>query len=164
MYVSSAKHQFVAVTISTEGGFTSSQRGSPFTTYFCPALESLLGIPYENEKWAAHVLPTEAVGSSVDRSCPLFMYTHYNICPWAAHCQLSRQELPTNFQSLYNIWPWAAHRQLRLLDYIVGSSVGSSNLNAEKVVGSGQLQHRFSICLRIITIHSNCSCMHLGKI
>ena len=29
--------------------------------------------PYENEKWAAHGQPTEAVGSSVDRSCPLFM-------------------------------------------------------------------------------------------
>ena len=95
---------------------------------------------------AAQGLPTEAVGSSVDRSFPFFMYTHYNICPWAAHGQLSGQELPTNFRSLYNILPWAAHRQLKLLDYIVGSSVGSSDLNTEKVVGSGQLQHRFSSC------------------
>ena len=47
--------------------------------------------------------------------------------------------LPTYFQSHYNIWPWAAHRQLRLLNYIVGSS----NLNDEKEVGSGQFIHSF---------------------
>ena len=54
--------------------------------------------------------------------------------PCAAHELLSGQELPTNFQSLYNI---SDHGRLRLLDY----KVDSSNLNAEKVVGSGQLQH-----------------------
>ena len=88
--------------------------------------------------WAAHAvhgLSTEAMGSSVGRSCPLLMKTHYNICPWAAHGQLSGQELPINFQSFYNIWPWAAHGQLRLLDYIVGSS----NLNAEKEVGNSNI-------------------------
>ena len=37
---------------------------------------------------AARGLPTKAVGSSVGRSCPLIMQTHYNICPWAAHGQL----------------------------------------------------------------------------
>ena len=54
------------------------------------------------------------------------------------------------------------HGQLRLLDYIVGSSVGSSNLITEKVVGSGQLQHRFSSCLWVIT--TQYWLMHLGKI
>ena len=68
----------------------------------------------ENEKCTAHGLPTasglptEAVGSPVDRSCLLFMKTHYNICSWVTHGQLSGQELPTNFQSLYSICPWAA--------------------------------------------------------
>ena len=34
---------------------------------------SKIDLPYENEKWTTHGLPTDAVGSYVDRSCPLFM-------------------------------------------------------------------------------------------
>ena len=119
--------------------------------------------PYENEKWAAHELTTEAVGSSVDRSCPLFMWTHYNICPWAAHGQLSGQELPNNVQSHYNIWPWAAHGQLRLLDYIVGRSVGSSNFIAEVVVGSGQLQHMLIFIMPVNNNHTVVANASLGR-
>ena len=54
------------------------------------------------------------MGNSVCRSCPL----------------------------TFNLFIISDHWQLRLLDYIVGSSVGSSN--AEKVVGSWQLQ--LSMC------------------
>ena len=59
--------------------------------------------PYENEKWAAHGPPTVkrlTVGSLVDMRC-LFMLTHYNICRWASHGQLSGQKLPINFQTRY---------------------------------------------------------------
>ena len=88
-------------------------------------------------------LPIEAVGSSVNRSCPLYMLTHYNICPWAAHGQLSGQELSTNFQSHYNKSDHGLPMDSSDCFYIVRSSVVSSNLNASKVVGSGQLQHSY---------------------
>ena len=65
------------------------------------------------------------IGSSVGRSCPL----------------------------TFNFIIISDHGQLRLLDYKMGSSVGSSNLITEKVGGSGQLQHRLSSCLWIITTH-----------
>ena len=42
MHVSLAIHQYVAVNIWCEGGFH--QRRSPSSTYFCPALDPLLGI------------------------------------------------------------------------------------------------------------------------
>ena len=35
--------------------------------------------PYENEKWASHRLPTEAVDSSVDRSCPLIRISAHGL-------------------------------------------------------------------------------------
>ena len=99
-----------------------------------------MGSPY-----VAHRLPTKRVSSSVDRSWPLFMLTRYNICPLAGHEQLSGQELPTNFQMYYNICPWVVHGQPRLFYYIMGSSVGSSYLDIEKVADSWQFKHRFFI-------------------
>ena len=71
------------------------------------------------------------MGSSVGRSCPLT----FNLIIISDH-------------------GLAAHGQLRLLDYIVGSSVGSSNLNAEVVVGSGQLQHRLIIIMPVNNNHT----------
>ena len=49
----------------------------------------------KNEKWAAHGLPNVTVGSTVDRSCPLLMLTHYNTCKWAVQWAV----LPNNFQT-----------------------------------------------------------------
>ena len=48
----------------------------------------------------------------------------------------------------------AAHGQLILLDYIVGSSVGSSNLIDEVVVASGQLQHRLIFIMPVNNNHT----------
>ena len=66
------------------------------------------------------------MGSSVGRSCPL----------------------------TFNLIIISDPGQLRLLDYIVGSSVGSSNLIAEVVVGSGQLQHRLIFIMPVNNNHT----------
>ena len=71
-------------------------------------------------------------------------------CPWVAHvlhtgCPLKQWAAQ---------WTGTAHYLCNLIiisarGLPMGSSVGSSNLSAEKVVGSGQLQHRFLSCLWI---------------
>ena len=52
-----------------------------------------------DSQFAAHVLPT----ISVDKSCPLYMPTHYNT---SEHGQLSGQELPTNFEVIMISAQW----------------------------------------------------------
>ena len=51
---------------------------------------------------AAHGLPAGTVGSSVDRSCPLFMLIHYTICPCAAHGHLSGNNVDKTLYTIRN--------------------------------------------------------------
>ena len=77
--------------------------------------------------FAAHGPPTEAVGISVDRNCPLT----FNLMIISDHgCQLAAQTVILDSGQLSG--------QLQ-------------NLNAEKVVGSMLLEHRFSSFLSIKT-------------